>query len=147
MVLQRANHLQAGAVPDMRQAGVAMAAEVSLQDSPILGAIEHRAPGFQFAHALGRFLGMKLSHAPVVHVLPAAHRIGEMHFPIVALIHVRQGRGDSSFCHDGVGLAQERFADQAHRNSRRRRFNRRPQSRAAGAHDQNVILVSGVLGH
>src|SRR5580704_19411657 len=45
VVLQRANHFQTGAIPDMCESRVSMAAEIALQNSPILGAIEHRAPG------------------------------------------------------------------------------------------------------
>ena len=44
----------------------------------------------------------------LIDVLPAAHRVGEMHFPIVAIVHIRERGGDSAFRHDGV-----RFAEQA----------------------------------
>ena len=40
MLLQGPNHLQAGAVADVRQTGVAVAAEVALEDQPFFGAIE-----------------------------------------------------------------------------------------------------------
>ena len=43
-VLQRADHLQAGAVADVRQPRVAVAAEVALQDAAVLRAVEERAP-------------------------------------------------------------------------------------------------------
>src|SRR5205814_1423245 len=80
MVLQRADHLQPGTIADVRQAGIAMPAEVTLQDAAGLGAIEHGAPGFQFAHARRRFLGVQLGHAPVVDVLSASHRVGKVNF-------------------------------------------------------------------
>ena len=51
VILQRADHLEAGAVAHVRQARIAMAAEIALQNVAVLGAIEQRAPGFQFAHA------------------------------------------------------------------------------------------------
>src|SRR5882762_1186690 len=43
MVLQRANHLQSGAVAHMRQARVAMATEIALQDAAVLRTVKERA--------------------------------------------------------------------------------------------------------
>ncbi len=110
VILQRADHLEAGAVADVREARIAMAAEIALQDAAVLGAIEQRAPGFQFAHAVRRFLGVQLGHAPVVEVLAAAHGVGEMDAPVVAIVHVGHGGRDAAFGHDRVGLAEQRFA-------------------------------------
>ena len=59
MVLQRANQLEAGAIADVRQARIAVAAEVALVDAAVRRAIEHRAPAFELAHAIGRFLGVE----------------------------------------------------------------------------------------
>ena len=112
VVLQRADHLQAGAVADVRQARIAMPAEVALQDAAVGRAVEDRAPGLQLAHAIRRFLGVELGHAPVVQVLAAAHRVGEMDPPVVAVVDVAQRRGDAAFGHHGVRLAQQRLADQ-----------------------------------
>ena len=106
VILQRADHLEAGAVADVRQARIAMAAEVALQDAAVLGAVEQRAPGFQFAHAVGRFLGVQLGHAPVVQVLAAAHGVGEMDAPVVAIVHVGQRGRDAAFGHHGVRFAR-----------------------------------------
>ena len=47
-------------------------------------------------------------------------------------------RRHAAFGHDRVRLAQQRFANQPHFHPRRRRFNRRAQSRAARANDQHV---------
>ena len=88
VVLQRADHLQAGAVADVRQPRIAVAAEVALQDAAVLRAVEDRAPGLQLAHAVGRLLGVQLGHAPVVEVLAAAHRVGEVDLPAVAIVDV-----------------------------------------------------------
>ena len=82
-----------------------MAAKVSLQNATIVRTIENGAPCFKLAHAIGRFLCMQLGHAPLVHVLPAAHRIGKMHFPIVAFIDIGQRRRDSAFGHHRVRFA------------------------------------------
>ena len=88
-----------------------MAAEISLQDAAVLRAIEHRAPCFQFAHAIGRFLGVQFRHAPLVDVLAAAHGIGEMDLPIVAIVHIGERSGDPSLGHDRVRFAEQTFAN------------------------------------
>ncbi len=56
VILQRADHFETRAVADMSQPRIAVSAEVALQDAAIFGAVEKRAPGFQFAHALGASL-------------------------------------------------------------------------------------------
>ena len=131
----------------MRQPRIFVAAEISLQNAAIFRAIENRAPRFELAHAIGRFLRVQLGHAPLIDILPAAHRIGEMHFPIVAFIDIGQRRCDSAFRHDRVRFAEKRFANQPDANARRRSFNRRAQSRAAGANDEDVVLESFVIRH
>ena len=45
MVLKSADHLQSGAVADVRQSGIPVAAEIPLQNSAVAGAIKKRAPG------------------------------------------------------------------------------------------------------
>ena len=55
VILERADHLEAGAVADVREARVAMAAEVALQDAAVLRAVEERAPRLELADA-GRAL-------------------------------------------------------------------------------------------
>ena len=83
-VLQRADHLQAGAVADVRQARVGVAAERALQDAAVAGAVEDGAPALELAHALGRLLGVELGHAPVVQHLAADHRVAEVGLPVSA---------------------------------------------------------------
>ena len=107
VILQRADHLQAGPVADVRQARIPMSTEVALQDPPVVGAVEERAPRLQFVHARRRFLGVQFGHAPVVDVLAAAHGVGEMDLPAVAFVHVGQRSRDSAFGHHGVSLAEE----------------------------------------
>ena len=147
VILQRADHLEAGAVADVGQPRVAVAAEVPLEDAAVLRPIEHRAPRFELAHAVGRFLRVQLRHAPVVHVLAAAHRVGEVDLPVVAIVDVGERRGDAAFGHHRVRLAEERLADQADRHARRRGFDRRAQAGAAGADDEDVVFVGLVVGH
>jgi hypothetical protein len=57
--------------------------------------------------AFGRFTRMQLGHARMIQVLPASHRVREMHSPTVAFIHVGHGRGDTAFRHDRVRFAQQ----------------------------------------
>ena len=109
VILQGSDHLQAGAIADVRKARIFMAAEVSLQNPAILGAIENRAPGFELAHPRGRFPGVQFRHPPVVDVLAAAHRVGEMDLPVVAIVHVGERGGDAAFRHHGVGFPEKAF--------------------------------------
>ena len=129
VVLQGADHFQAGAIAHVREARIFMAAEISLQNAAVFRAIEYRAPCLEFAHPRGRFLGVQLGHSPVVHVLPAAHGVGEMDLPVVAIVHIGQRGRDSAFRHHGMGFAQQRFANHADRHARGRRFDRRAQAR------------------
>ena len=140
VVLKRADQFEPGAIADVRETRIAVAAEVALEDPAVLGPIEHRAPGFELAHAIGRFLGVQLRHAPVVDVLAAAHRVGEVHFPAVAVVDVGERRGDAALGHDGVRLAEQRLADQPDLHAGRRGFDGRAQSGAARADDENVVI-------
>src|SRR4030095_9412625 len=72
----------------------------------------------------------------------AAHRVGKVHAPTVAVVVVGHGRGHAAFGHHGVRLAEERLADEANRHSARGRFNRGTQPRAAGADDENIVAVT-----
>src|SRR5207245_5408936 len=55
---------------------------------------------------------MELRHAPVVQHLPAPHRVAEVDLPVVLRVHVPEGGGDAALGHHGVGLAEERLADE-----------------------------------
>jgi len=67
----------------------------------------NRAPqASSFPYSIGCFLCVQLGHAPVVHVTARAHGVGEMHLPVVAVVHVGQGGRNSSLGHDGVGLTE-----------------------------------------
>ena len=147
VILQGANHLQTGAISHVREARVPVAAKISLQNAPVLCPIEHRTPGLEFAHAIGRFLGVELGHAPLIYILAAAHRVGEMHLPIVAIIHIAQRGRDAAFGHDGVRFAKERFANKPHRNPGRRCFNRSAQSRTTCPDHEHVVLDCLIIRH
>ena len=120
---------------------------MSLQNSAVFCAIKNGAPRFELAHAIGRFFRVQLGHAPLVDILAAAHGIGEVHFPIVAFIDIGQRRRNSTFGHHRVRFAQKRFADQTDANTCSRSFNRRAQSRAPSANDENIVLESFVFRH
>ena len=105
VILQCADYFQSGAIAHVRQPWVFVTAEVSLQNSPVFCAIEHGTPGFEFAHTIGGFLRVQFGHAPLVDILTAAHGIGKMHFPIVAIINIGQRCCDAAFRHHGVRFA------------------------------------------
>jgi hypothetical protein len=147
VILERSNQLEAGAIADVSETRIAMAAEVALVDAPVRRAIEDGAPALELSHAIRRLLRVQFSHAPVVDVLPAAHRVGEVHAPAVAVVVVRHRRRHAAFGHDGVGLAQQRLADQSDRDPGVRRLDGGAQAGAAGADDEDVVVVGGVRDH
>ena len=140
VILQCANHFETGAISHVREPRIFMTAEISLQDPPVLRAIEDCAPRFELAHAIRRFLCVQFRHAPIVDVLTAAHRVSEMDFPIVAVIHICERGRDAAFRHHGVRFSQQRFANHPDRNAGRGSFNRRAQSGPAGADHEHVVL-------
>src|SRR5581483_12117811 len=107
MVLKRADHLKAGTVAHVRQTRIAMSAEIALKDTAVAGAIEERAPGFKFANTCRRFPGVQFSHPPIVQVLSAAHGVGKVDAPVVAIIDVSHRGRDSAFRHDGMCFAEK----------------------------------------
>ncbi len=117
VVLQCSDHFEAGTIAHVRKARIFVAAKVPLQNATILRAIEHCAPRLELTHASRRFLRVQLGHPPVVDVLPAAHRVSEMHFPVVAIINIGQRRRDPPFRHDGVRLAEKTLANHADGNA------------------------------
>ncbi len=145
-ILQGADHLQPGAVTDMTQPFEGVAAEGSLQDLAIFGAIEEGAPLLQFAHAFRGFLGVELGHAPVVQQFPAAHGVAKVRAPVVRRIHVRHCRGDAAFGHNRVRFAEQRLAHDADTHALGQGFDCCPQARAARADDEYVVFVGFVCG-
>ena len=110
VVLEGADHLESGAVSDVREPGVAVPSEVPLEDAPVLGPVEQGAPLLELEHPVGRLLRLDLHHPPVVEELAAAQRVAEVHPPVVLGIDVAEGGGDPALCHHGVGLAEQRLA-------------------------------------
>ena len=147
MVLQRTDHLQPGAIANMRQPGIAMPAKIALQNAAIAGAIEQGAPGFEFAHAGRSFLGMQLRHAPVIQILASAHGVGKVNAPAVPIVYIGHGRGDSTLCHDGMCFAQKRLRNDCDFRAGGRSLDGGPQPRPSRANDHHIVLVRDVLGH
>ena len=112
VVLERADHLQARSVAYVREPRVGVSAEIALQNAPVGRAVEDRPPCFEFANPRGSLLGVQLCHPAVVQVLPPAHRVGEVHFPVVAVIDVRQRGGYTPLSHHRVRLAEKGLADE-----------------------------------
>jgi hypothetical protein len=147
VILKRADHLEAGSVAHVRESWIPVSTEVPLQDLSIRRAVEQRAPRFELTNAFRRFACMQLSHAPVVQILAAAHRVGEVHAPAVTIVHIGERRGHAAFGHYGMCFPEQRLAYEANANALRSRANRCAQSGAAGANDEDVMLVLFVRGH
>ena len=147
VVLQRADQFETGAVADVCESRIAVAAEISLQDLAVFCAVKNRSPRFEFADAVGSFFGVKLGHSPVVYVLAAAHRVGEMDLPVVAVVDVAHRRRHAALGHHGVSFAEQRLADQPDANARRRCLDRRTQPRTAGADDDHVVFKCWIFRH
>src|ERR1700744_5290698 len=147
VVLESTDHLKTCPVTYVSQSGIAMAAEVALQNAAIFGAVEECAPGFEFPHTIGGFFGVQLGHAPVVEVLATAHGVREMDAPVVTVIDVAEGGGDSAFGHDGVGFAEKRFADDPNFCAGGSGFDRGTQTGAACPDYQNIVGEALEFGH
>ncbi len=125
----------------MAQTAKSVAAEGALEDLSVLGAIEKRAPLLEFVNARGRFLRVKLGHAPVVQHFSAAHGVAEVGAPVVGRVDIGHGGGDAAFRHHGVGFAEEGFADDADGGALSESFDGGAKARATGADDEHVMFV------
>ena len=141
VVLQRPDHLQTGPIADVGEPRVFVPAEVPLQDAAVVRPIEQRAPRLQRPDFLRRLSGVQFRHPPVVDVLAAAHRVGEVHLPVVAVVHVGERCGDAALGHDRVSLAEQRLADDGDGDALGGGFDRGAQPRAAGTDHQDIMFV------
>ena len=87
----------------------------------------------------GASLACSSRHAPVVQILAAAHGVGEMNPPVVALVHIGQCRRDAAFRHDGMRFAEQRFAHYAHFDARGGGFNGGAQACSARTNHQHIV--------
>ena len=141
LLLQGADQLQAGAVADVRQPRVLVAAEVALADLAVRGAVEQRAVGLQLPDPMRRLLRVQLGHPRVVQELAAAHGVAEVHLPVVARVDIAHRRGDAALGHHRVRLAEQRLADDRQPFAGLPGGDRGAQTGAAGADDDDVVGV------
>ena len=139
LLLQGADHLQAGPVADVGKPRVLVAAEVPLADLAAGGAVEHRAPGLELVDPVRGLLGVQLGHPRVVQELAAAHGVAEVHHPVVVRIDVAHGGGAAALRHHGVRLAEQRLGDDRGPLAGEPGLDRCPQARAARADDYDVV--------
>ena len=141
LLLQGADEFEAGAVADVGQARVLVAAEVALADLAVLGAVEQRAVGLELPDPGGRLLGVQFGHSPVVEELAAAHRVAEVNLPVVVAVDVAHAGRDAAFGHDGVRLAEQRLADDRGAHAGLAGGDGRAQPGATRADDDDVVVV------
>src|SRR5437762_5772736 len=101
-----------------------MTAKISLKYLAVLCAVEYGSPRLELADAVGRFFRVKFGHSPVVDVLAAAHCVGKMDLPIVAVVDIAHCRGHATLSHNSVSLAKKRLADQTNAYTRSRSLDR-----------------------
>ena len=140
-VLEGPDHLEPGPVADMGEARMGVAAERPLEDPPVPGPVEDRAPALELADAIRCLLCVELGHPRVVEHLAADHRVAEVDLPGVVGVDVAERRGDPALGHDRVRLAEQRLADEPDVGARRGRLDRGPQPGAARTDDQDVVGV------
>jgi hypothetical protein len=113
VVLQGPYQFQASTVTDVSEPWVSMSSEIALEDLAVLSSIEHRTPSLKFSNSVRSFFSVKLSHSPIIDILAASHRVGEMDLPVVAIVDVGKSGSHTAFGHHCVSFAEQRFADQA----------------------------------
>ena len=147
LLLESTDHLEAGAIAHVRQPRIFVPPEIPLTDAAILRAIEQCTPGLEFPHALRSLLGMQLRHAVVVEELAAAHRVAEVHVPVVIGVDVRHRSGDAALGHHRVRLAEERLAHDSNRLAHLPGLDGRAQAGATGTDNDDVERVALHVSH
>ena len=141
VLLERPDHFEAGAIADVGEARVLVAADVALQDSPVGRAVEERPPRLELLHAVGRLHRVELRHAPLIEVAAALHRVAEVDLPVVLRLDVAERRRHPALGHHRVGLAEERLADQADAHALGAAFDGGAQACPTRPDDEDVVLV------
>ena len=72
----------------MSKTWVLVATKITLGNLAFFGAIKERAPHLKLPDAIWRFLRMEFSHAEMVEELSTAHRVAEVHHPVVIVVDV-----------------------------------------------------------
>src|SRR5215470_8141301 len=129
----------------MTEALVGVSAECPLENVAGRGAVKKSSPLLELLDAIARLLRVNLRHSPVVDELSAGDRVAKMNLPIVGGVDAAERRSDAALGHDGVGFAEERFANDTDGSALSQRFDRRAQARAPRADDEHVVLVRFVF--
>ena len=147
LLLQGADDLEPGAVAHVGQAGVAVAAEVALEDAAVLGAVEQGPPALELVDPVGRLLGVELGHAPVVEHLAAAHGVAEVDLPVVLGVDVAHGGGQPPSAMTVWALPSSDLQTSAVRRPRSSASMAARRPAPAGPDDDDVVVVCLVVGH
>jgi hypothetical protein len=67
--------------------------------------------------------------------------------PVIAVIHVGEGGGYSTFGHNSVSLTEERLTDYSYFHTRCGGFDGGAQTGATGTDHEHIVWISLVLGH
>ena len=147
LLIQRVQHGVAGAVRRgagaLRGAFAVMrghAAERTLIDLARVGAAERHAVVFEFDHGGGRVLAHVFDRVLVAEPVGAFDGVVKMEAPVV-LAHVAERGGNAALRRDGVRARREHFGQARGVQAFFGEAERRAQTRAAGADDDDVVLV------
>ena len=147
VVLQRADQFQPGAVADVRQARIAVAAEIALQNFAVLACGRKPRPRLRVrARAPGASLACSSAMRQLLTYWPPRMVSAKWTRQLSRSSTLPMRRRHAAFGHDRVRLAEQRFADQPDFHARRRGFDGRAQTRAARADDQHVVFKCFVIG-
>ena len=135
----------AGDVGRVGGAGCAGCAEWTLRDPPVLGSGEHGAPVLELVHVARGLVAQDLDRVLIAEVIRALDRVVGVGLWVV-LGRVAERRVDSPFGRAGVASDRMDLGEKRDVGACIVRLDRRAHSRAAGAHDQDVVLGFHYLG-
>ena len=144
-LLEGSNQFQTGCIANVSQPWECVASKVSLIDQIVWCSVKHRTPSFEFSNAVWGFLGVELSHPPVSQPFASLHGVMEVNLPSISWVCVLQCCSTSTFCHDRVGLTQQRFCDDGCFGTASSSFDGSSKSGTASTNDNNVVFVFGVF--
>ncbi len=121
-----------------------LAAERALIDPPVLGARKRHAKMLELDDRGDRVATHVFDRVLVAEPVRAFDRVVHVPTPIV-LVHISERGADPALRRHGVATGREDFADASSLEPLDRRSQGRPQTRAAGADDDDVIAVIGDL--
>ena len=140
-LLECPNDFEAGGIADVGKPREGVAAEISLVDEVLGGAIKNSTPLFELSYTVWGFFGVELGHAPVGKPLAALHGVVEMHLPTVTGVGVLKSSGTATFGHHGVSFAEQRLRDDGGFCTASGRLNGRSKTCTASADDDDVVFV------